>query len=120
MIVVAPSSQEDNLVRGFAPMEMIAKTIHQNVFTGLYKKEKYKQSDLRYQDRKKMKEKIGIKNGKQLKGKKILIIDDVITSGNTLLTCLSLVLLQKPQCVELLVLSTKKDIEVLSFDEGEK
>ncbi len=120
VIVVAPSSQEDNLVRGFAPMEMIAKTIHQNVFTGLYKKEKYKQSDLRYQDRKKMKEKIGIKNGKQLKGKKILIIDDVITSGNTLLTCLSLVLLQKPQCVELLVLSTKKDIEVLSFDEGEK
>ena len=68
----------------------------------------------------KMKEKIGIKNGKQLKGKKILILDDVITSGNTLLTCLSLVLLQKPQCVELLVLSTKKDIEVLSFDEGEK
>jgi len=76
VIVVAPSSQEDNLVRGFAPMEMIAKTTHQNVFTGLYKKEKYKQSDLRYQDRKKMKEKIGIKNGKQLKGKKILILDD--------------------------------------------
>lgn len=95
-------------------MESIAKTIWKNVFTGLYKKEKYKQSDLRYEDREKMKKKIGIRNGEQLKGKKVLILDDVITSGNTLSTCLSLVLLQNPQCVELLVLSTRKNKETFT------
>lgn len=118
IIVVTPSSQEDNDLRGFAPMETIARTISQNVFIGLYKKEKYKQSDLRYEERSQVNEKIGIKNGHMLKGKKVLIMDDVITSGNTLLTCLSLVLLQEPQCVELLVLSTKKDIETFAHEEG--
>lgn len=114
VIVVAPSSKEDNLVRGFSPMESIAKTIWKNVFTGLYKNEKYKQSDLRYEDREKMKKKIGIRHGEQLKGKKVLILDDVVTSGNTLSTCLSLVLLQNPQCVELLVLSTRKNKEAFT------
>lgn len=117
MIVVTPSSQEDNLERGFAPMETIAKTISQNVFTGLYKKEKYKQSDLRYEERYKVSEKIGIRNGEELKGRKVLIMDDVITSGNTLSTCLSLVLSQEPESIELLVLSTKKDINTFAKEE---
>ena len=41
------------------------------------------------------------------KGKKVLILDDVITSGSTLHSCLLLVLAQEPQSVELLALSTK-------------
>ncbi len=108
IIVVAPSSEEDNVKRGFAPMETIALTFSQHVFTGLYKKEKYKQSDLSYAERKKVKEKIGIRNGKELSGRKVLIMDDVMTSGSTLSTCLSLVLKQEPKTVELFVLSTKK------------
>lgn len=116
IIVVAPSSHEDNLKRGFAPMETIAHTISSQVFNGLYKKEKYKQSDLRYEERKKVKDKIGIKNGSILKGKKVLIMDDVITSGSTLFACLSLVAMFEPKCIELLVLSTRKKIEELKFD----
>lgn len=116
-IIVAPSSNEDNEQRGFAPMEHIALTFSSQVFTGLFKKEKYKQSDLSYAERQKVHSKIGICNGHMLKGKKVLIIDDVITSGSTLSTCLSLVLAQEPKCVELLVLSTRKNIEELKFDE---
>ena len=116
IIVVAPSSLEDNLKRGFAPIESIAKTIFNHVFVGLYKKEKYKQSDLRYEERKMVMDKIGIRNGEVLKGKKVLIIDDVLTSGSTLLTCLSLVSMQNPKSIELLVLSTKKKKEELVFE----
>ncbi|WP_083806981.1 hypothetical protein [Coprobacillus cateniformis] len=36
-----------------------------------------------------------------------MILDDVITSGSTLHSCLLLVLAQEPQSVELLALSTK-------------
>ncbi len=117
-IVVAPSSVEDNEIRGFAPIQSIAQCIFSHVFTGLYKKEKYKQSDLRYEERKTVKNKIGINNGDMLKGKKVLILDDVMTSGSTLLTCLSLVLQQEPYLVELLVLSTKKSVNELRFEEG--
>lgn len=56
-----------------------------------------------------------MRNGNTIKNKKVLIIDDVLTSGSTLLACLSLVLKYNPQRVELLVLSTKQNIEELRF-----
>lgn len=116
IIVVAPSSNEDNQKRGFAPVESIFKSIHENVFTGLYKKETYKQSELNFVERSHVKDKIGIENGEMLRGKKILIVDDVLTSGSTLYTCLNLVLLYNPTHVELLVLSTRRNINDLRFD----
>ena len=111
MIVVAPSSFIDNQKRGFAPMEEIGKTIHSNLFLNLYKKEHYKQSDLSFEERKNVKDRLGIENGEILKGKKILIIDDVLTSGSTLHACLNLTLTYSPKHVELLVLSTGRNIE---------
>lgn len=106
IIVVAPSSSKSNELRGFAPMKEIALTIHKQVFLGLYKKEDYKQSDLSYDQRKKVKDKIGIRNKEMLNGKKVLIIDDVITSSATLKTCLDLVKTCHPICIEMLVLSS--------------
>lgn len=119
IIVVAPSSSQENVKRGFAPMAEIASTFSSRVFTGLYKKEHYKQSQLTYQDRKLVIQKMGIHNGDMLRNQKVLILDDVITSSSTLNACLSLVLEYKPKSVELLVLSTRKQKEELRFDEGE-
>ena len=111
IIVVAPSSFIDNQKRGFAPMEEIGKTIHSNLFLNLYKKEHYKQSDLSFEERKNVKDRIGIENGEILKGRKILIIDDVFTSGSTLHACLNLTLTYSPKHVELLVLSTGRNFD---------
>lgn len=111
IIVVAPSSFIDNKKRGFAPMEEIGRNIHSNLFLNLYKKEQYKQSDLSFEERKNVKDKIGIENGEILQGKKVLIIDDVLTSGSTLHACLNLVLTCFPKHVELLVLSTGRNID---------
>ena len=115
VIVVAPSSKEDNQKRGFSPIETIAQTFSHQVFTGLYKTQKYKQSDLSYQERQQVHQKINIRDREMLRGKKVLILDDVVTSGSTLLTCLNLVLKYAPQKVEFLVLSTKQDEEGLKF-----
>ncbi|MEE0967721.1 MAG: phosphoribosyltransferase family protein [Bacilli bacterium] len=106
IIVVAPSSSLSNKTRGFAPMEVIASTIHNHIFTGLYKKEEYKQSDLSYNQRKKVKDKIGIRDKELLRNKKVLIMDDVITSSSTMATCLALVQTCQPSKIELLVLSS--------------
>lgn len=116
IIIVAPSSYEDNQKRGFAPVESICEQLHHHIFTGLYKKESYKQSELNFIERSYVKDKIGIENGEILKGKKVLIVDDVLTSGNTLHACLDLVLKNKPQHVELLVLATKRDLNDVYFD----
>lgn len=107
IIVLAPSSLEDNQIRLFNPNEAIALTFSHNIFTGLYKKEKYKQSNLSYHERLNVKEKIGIHNGDILTNQKVLIFDDVITSGSTLHTCLSLVESYHPHQIELFVLSTR-------------
>lgn len=107
LIVVAPSWEEDNKQRGFAPMKSIAETISSQVFDGIYKKEKYKQSDLPFEERKKVASKLGIRNGEQLTGKDVLILDDVFTSGSTLEAILNLVLEYKPKSIELLVIASK-------------
>lgn len=119
IIVVAPSSLEDNEQRGFSPIENIASCFSSHIFTGLYKTTRYKQSDLSYEERQRAHERMNIHGGNMLTGKKVLILDDVVTSGSTLFSCLSLVLKYNPTIVELLVLSTKKSIQELWFDEGE-
>ena len=113
LVVCAPSWMEDNKVRGFAPVPTIASTFSSHVFCGIYKKEKYKQSDLKYEERVQVDKKLGIRHGECIKGKKVLILDDVMTSGATLKACLTYVLQNEPAKVELLVLASKnKKIEI--------
>lgn len=88
-------------------MEEIVKTVSPHVFTGLYKKEKYKQSSLSYQERQDVEKKIGIKNGELLRGKKVVLVDDVMTSGATLKACINLIHSYSPQSIDILVLSKK-------------
>lgn len=113
IIVPTPSSEDDNRIRGFSPMEEIAKALSSRIFTGLYKKENYKQSNLSFEERKNVSDKLGIHRKNELTHQKVLIIDDVFTSGSTLKACLDLVLTANPQKVELLVLSTKRTREEL-------
>ncbi len=113
VVAVAPSSKEDNQKRGFSPMETLSNSIFDNTFTGLYKVNNFKQSDYTFEKRKMVEKNLSIKDKEKLKGKNVLIIDDVLTSGETLKTCLMLVLSAQPKHVELLVLSTKQDLKEL-------
>ena len=59
----------------------IVKTFSQHIFTGLYKKEDYKQT--KQKDRSQVKKILSIKEGNLLYKKNVLVFDDVITSSNT-------------------------------------
>ena len=108
LIVVAPSASKANDVRGFAPNQAIAMTIHSHVFNGLYKKVNYKQSDQSYTQRAGIRDVIGLRGGLFLKNRKILLLDDVMTSGETIKTCLKLIEKEKPQKIEILILAIKE------------
>lgn len=111
IIVVAPSSM--NKERGFSPNEEICKTFHSSVFTGLYKEKDYKQTS--QTNRCLVESIIKIKDGNKLKNRKVLLFDDVITSGYTMKTCLKLVEAFYPKSIEILVLASKQFSTYSSF-----
>lgn len=106
IVAVVPSSQEDNLSRGFNPNEMIAKNFSNHVFTGLYKTSNYKQT--KQDDRSLVKDIIKIKEGRQLYDQDVVIFDDVITSGNTIMTCAKIIESYQPRSITLLVLASNQ------------
>lgn len=83
-IIYIPSYKEHTKGRGFFPLEEMWEEINLPKIHLFEKKEDYKQSSMSYENRNKIKNKIK-KNGKIPLGK-ILLVDDVITSGNTLLS----------------------------------
>ncbi|MCD8027306.1 MAG: phosphoribosyltransferase [Erysipelotrichaceae bacterium] len=111
VVVVSPSAQQANQLRGFAPVATIASSFSNCVFTGLYKKVDYKQSDYTYEQRKDVIHKIEIKHGEFLTNKNVLILDDVLTSSSTAYACLKLVEAYKPQSIKLLILATNQTKE---------
>lgn len=104
IVVIVPSSEEDNTRRGFCPNEELVKTFSRRIFTGLYKSQKYKQT--KQKDRTMIKKVLKIKDGHFLTHQKVLIFDDVMTSSNTLQAAIQLVEKYHPQKIELLVLSS--------------
>ena len=86
VIVVAPSDDIANKKRGFIPTAGIVSSFSSNIFTGLYKKSP---------------------NGEVLRKKKVLLFDDVITSGSTLEKCLDLVYHYHPASIEIVILATR-------------
>lgn len=107
VIVVAPSDDIANKKRGFIPTAGIASSFSSNIFTGLYKKSPFKQAEQSFESRQKIKDVIDIKNGEVLRKKKVLLFDDVITSGSTLEKCLDLVCHYHPASIEIVILATR-------------
>lgn len=104
LIVIIPSSLEDNTRRGFCPNEELVKVFSHHIFTGLYKSQNYKQT--KQKDRSLVKKILKIKDGHLLTHQKVLLFDDVMTSSNTLQAAIQLIESYHPQSIELLVLSS--------------
>lgn len=107
-IVMVPSSKEDDKKRGFNHVEEIFKVLKLDVLENVFYKEvTYKQSDQKFDDRGNIKKIIKI-NKIDLSNKKILLVDDVITSGNTIKTCINLLVNNGVKKIKILTLSLSK------------
>lgn len=91
-LVCAPSSQEALEKRGFNHMEAIASTLHLNRISPFIKSSGLDQKDLTREERLQVLERIKIGTADEIKGRKILLFDDVISTGATIRACRKLLL----------------------------
>ena len=105
IVVPAPSYYERDEKRGFNHVVSIYELLGLPMLDCLIKTEDRKQADLNFEERKKIGSVIKLRENVVLSGKRILFVDDVMTSGSTILACLSLLKNRKPSKIDVLVLA---------------
>ncbi len=104
-IVLIPSWHQDDDLRGFNHVEALFAALRLPMHKVLFKKRAHKQAELTYEARQHVIDVFGIVNGAALKGRKILLVDDVMTTGASLKAGLRLLKEFAPKTVKLLVMA---------------
>ncbi len=108
IIIPAPSSFEDDQKRGFNHVIEIFKCLNFEMLPLITKKIAFKQSDLNFTARQEVMKKLTITNGAALRKAKVLIVDDVKTTGATLKAMIALIKLFQPKVMKALTISATK------------
>lgn len=103
-MVYVPSYFQDNIDRGFNHVIEIFKFLKLKKIDILNKCKRIKQADFTIKERENIGEYLNIKNNVNLKDKRILIVDDICTSGNTLRACIELIKKCNPKTIKCLVI----------------
>lgn len=104
-IVPVPSFYEDNEIRGFNHVEEIFKPLKLPILKILKKTSHFKQAEHSGNTRNEISQHLVLTNNLSLRGKKILLVDDVYTTGSTIKACIELLKELKPKRIEILVMS---------------
>ena len=107
-IVYVPSYHIDDEKRGFNHVKEIFKNIKLKELNVLMKISPHKQSSQTFKNRRTINNVIKIDEKVSLKGKKILLVDDIMTTGSTLLTSIELLKKQGAKKIEVLVIAKTK------------
>ena len=107
LLVPVPSYFESDNKRGFNHVEEIFSSIKLKSNKCLKKTKDIKQANLSKKQREKIDKVLIIEKGEILKGKKVLIVDDIYTTGSTLNACINLVRKYYPKVLKCLILCKK-------------
>ena len=111
-IVPAPSSQSHDEARGFNQVVEMCRCLNLPILPILEKTAESKQSDLSAKERKQVGKILALKERGKIKGKRILLVDDVYTTGSTISACLRLLAQEGPKTIKVFVMAKtlpKKD-----------
>lgn len=89
------SSDEKRMFRGFEPVIEMYRCLDVDIYSPFYKKRNLKQSNQSKDERKQIKDVLALKTLYPLPSKKIMLVDDVCTTGNTLSAAIDLL---HPDC----------------------
>ncbi len=104
-IVPAPSSRSHNEKRGFNHVKAMCECLKMPILDCLEKTVDAKQSDLSAEERKKVGKYLIYRGPPSLSDKKILLVDDVFTTGSTARGCLKLLKARKPRKLAFLTMA---------------
>ena len=109
-IVPAPSSKESDENRGFNHVEEMFKILNLKMLNCIHKTKQRKQADLTTKERQKISEYLVI-DDVDLKHKKILLVDDVFTTGSTIKSMIKLAREKGVKKIKVLLMSKTIDLE---------
>lgn len=115
VLVPAPSFQEDNEKREFNHVIEMFKPLGLAFLPIIEKFSPFKQADHNHRERKAIRKHLKINENYKMYGKKILIVDDVYTTGSTVKAMIQLIKPLKPKKIEVLVMSKtfKKELDFI-------
>ena len=104
LAVPVPSYKDDDIVREFNHVEEAFESLNIRFLKLIEKTERVKQSDRHQKERENIGDFLRISKDENLKGKKILLVDDIFTTGSTIKACLKLLKSLNPKKIKVLVL----------------
>ena len=106
-IVIVPSNKEDDFKRGYNHLVEIFSCLKLEIINPIYKNKIFKQSDRNKVKRQEVYKDFSIIKNNLITNKKILLVDDVMTTGSSLRACINLIKKYRPKQIRIIVLSQK-------------
>lgn len=104
-VVPIPSSEISDIKRDYNHVIEAFNCLKLPMLKILSKIDEYKQSDQKAKDRINIKYHLKVSDVASVKGKKILLVDDVITTGSTLKASIDLINQGHPKCIKILTIA---------------
>lgn len=105
ILVPAPSNNERNETRGFNHVEEMFKCLNKPFIHPISKTDNVKQADLNFEERQNIGKHLSWNEGVVVRGKKILFVDDLMTTGATAKACIKMLKEHGANKVEVLVMA---------------
>ena len=110
-VIPIPSYKKDDELRGFNHVVEVFKMIGLDVLQIIEKTEHFKQAEKSAKERQSIKKYLQLNTDKSLKKDRVLIVDDIYTTGSTMKAAINLVEKLNPKEIKVLVLAKTKNKE---------